>query len=134
MGSATTLTAAPPALNGKVVLRPLTPTEIATYGLTGTQGATGLPAVGVGQPAYLDALVNAAIAPSNIVSVTWTLTSKPVGSSAALVASPLGSNVPLGIMSDRMNQAGAPVSQLAGRMMLRPDMAGQYTVSASIVT
>src|SRR5438105_4242254 len=67
MGSATTLMGAAPALNGKVVLRPLTPTEIKTYSLTGAQGATGLSAVGVGQPAYLDALVNAAIAPSNIV-------------------------------------------------------------------
>jgi hypothetical protein len=133
MGGATTLMAAAPALNGKIVLRPLTPTEIKTYALTGTQGANGLNAIGVGQPAYLDALVNAAIAPSNIVSVTWTLTGKPPLSSAALVASPLGTNVPPGYIADRMNNSGAAVTQVASRMMLRPDMAGQYTVSASIV-
>jgi hypothetical protein len=134
MGSATSLMGAAPALNGKVVLRPLTPTEIKTYSLTGTQGATGMPAVGVGQPAYLDALVNAAIAPANIVSVTWTLTSKPAASSAALVASPLGSNVPPGYIADRISNSGAAVTQVAGRMMLRPDMPGQYVVSAAIVT
>ncbi len=133
-GSAITAIGAAPALNGKVVLRPLTPSEIKTYGLTGAQGASGLSAVGVGQPAYLEALVNAAIAPSNIVSVTWTLASKPVGSSAALVTSPLGSNVPPGYIADRINNSGAAVTQVADRTMLRPDMAGQYTVSAAIVT
>ncbi|HWC60079.1 MAG TPA: hypothetical protein VHC44_10340, partial [Verrucomicrobiae bacterium] len=134
MGSATTVMAAPPALNGKVVLRQLTPTEIKTYSLGSAQGASGMTAVGVGQPAYLDALVNAAIAPSNIVSVTWTLTGKPSGSIAALVASPLGTNVPPGNIYDRINNSGAAVTQVAGRMMLRPDMAGQYTVTAAIVT
>jgi hypothetical protein len=134
MGSATTLMGAAPALTGQVSLRPLTPTEIKTYALTGAQGASGMNAVGVGQPAYLDALVNAAIAPSNIVSVTWTLTSKPIGSAATLVTSPLGANVPPGYMADRFNQAGVPASQVADRRMLRPDMTGQYTVTAAIVT
>jgi hypothetical protein len=134
MGSATTLMGAAPALTGKVTLRPLTPTEIKTYSLTGAQGASGLSAVGVGQPAYLDALVNAAIAPSNIVSVTWTLTSKPPTSAAALLTSPLGANVPPGYIADRISNSGAAVTQVAGRTMLRPDVVGQYTVSAAIVT
>ena len=51
MGSAMTAIGAAPALTGKVVLRPLTPAEIKTYALTGAQGASGLSAVGVGQPA-----------------------------------------------------------------------------------
>jgi len=134
MGSATTLMGAAPALNGQFSLRPLTPTEIKTYSLTGMQGASGMNAVGVGQPAYLDALVNAAIAPSNIVSATFTLTGKPVGSAAVLATSPLGTNVPPGYPADRFNQAGVAASQVAGRAMLRPDMAGQYTVTLSIVT
>jgi len=134
MGSATKLMGAAPALNGKVTLRQLTPTEIKTYALTNAQGATGLNAIGVGQPAYLDALVNAAIAPSNIVSVTWTLTGKPPGSAAALVASPLDTNVPPGNIADRINNAGIAVTQVAGRSMLRPDMTGQYLVTAAIVT
>ena len=127
VGMATTAGAAT-ALNGSIALRPLTPQEITDYSLTNAQGASGLNAVGVGQPAYLDALVNKAIAPSSIVSVTWVLTNRPVGSAAALVASPLGTNVPTYKMADRLTL------QVAGRRMLRPDLTGQYTVTASIVT
>ena len=134
IGTTTTALAAAPALQGQVTLRPLTPSEIKDYSLTGLQGASGLTAVGVGQPAYLEALVNAAIAPSNIVSVTWVLTSKPIGSAAALASSPLGANIPTYKMADRYNQAGAPVFQLAGRTLLRPDITGQYTVTVTIVT
>jgi hypothetical protein len=117
------------ALNGSIFLRPLTPTEITAYSLTNNvQGASGLGAVGVGQPAYLDALVNAAIAPSNITSVTWVLTNRPIGSAAVLAASPLGTNVPAFNPSDRVSL------QVANRTMLRPDFAGQYKVTATIVT
>lgn len=126
-GAATTMRAAP-ALNGQVTLRPLTPQDIKDYSLTGLQGASGLSAVGVGQPAYLEALVNIAIAPSNITSVTWVLTNKPIGSVATLASSPLGTNVPTFKMADRLTL------QVAGRKLLRPDVAGQYTVVATIVT
>src|SRR5512136_1975350 len=102
VGSAMPLTAAPPALNAQIALRPLTPQEIKDYSLTGFQGASGLSAVGVGQPAYLEALVNIAIAPSNITSVTWVLTNKPIGSAAVLESSPLGANVPTYKMADRL--------------------------------
>jgi hypothetical protein len=121
-------TATAQALQGSVVLRPLTPQEIKDYSLTGAQGASGLSAVGVGTPAYLEALVNRAIAPSNIVSVTWVLTTKPLGSVAELAASPLGANVPTYKMADRASY------QVAGRTMLRPDISGQYTVVATITT
>lgn len=126
-GAATPMWAAP-ALNGQVTLRPLTPQDIKDYSLTGLQGASGLSAVGVGQPAYLEALVNIGIAPSNITSVTWVLTNKPIGSVAALASSPLGTNVPTFKMADRLTL------QVAGRALLRPDVAGQYTVVATIVT
>src|SRR5512137_1191979 len=130
LGSATLAHAAstPVTLQGQIVLRPLTPGEIKTYGLTGLQGASGLSAVGVGQPAYLEALVNIAIAPSNITSVTWVLTNKPIGSAAVLASSPLGTNVPTYKMADRLTL------QVAGRTLLRPDIAGQYAVVATIVT
>jgi hypothetical protein len=132
-GAMIPMTATAQALQGSVNLRPLTPQEIKDYSLTGTQGASGLSAVGVGQPAYLDALVNAAIAPSNILSVTFVLTNKPIGSMAELAPSPLGTNVPTYKMADRYNNSGAKVYQVAGRTMLRPDVTGQYTVAINIV-
>ena len=69
----TTARAAGPALQGQVTLRPLTPQDIKDYALTNVpniQGASGLNAVGVGQPAYLEALVNGSkttIVTTNIV-------------------------------------------------------------------
>jgi hypothetical protein len=139
VGTATRVEAATIALNGQVVFRPLTPTEISTnlnYGLTNAQIASGAGTVALGEPVYLDAMVSAAIAPSNIVGVTWSLanSNRPTGSLAVLTNSPLGTNVPLFKMADRYNQAGAPVSQLVGRTLLRPDVAGQYTVRATITT
>ena len=134
-GAATTALAAPPALQGQIALRPLTPSEITDYGLpASTETASGLSAVGKGQPIYLEALVNSAIAPSNIVSVTWALTNKPVGSVAPFTSSPLGANVPTYKMADRFDNSGKPVSQVAGRTLLRPDLTGQYTVLVTIVT
>lgn len=126
--NATAATPAAPALNGQIALRALTPQDIKDYALTGAQGASGLDTVGLGQPAYLEALVNVAIAPSNITSVTWVLTNQPAGSAAVLADSPLGSNVPTFKMADRESL------QVVGRKLLRPDVAGQYTVIATIVT
>jgi hypothetical protein len=135
--SAKTALAAPPALQGQIALRPLTPSEIKDYALTGAQGASGLSTVGVGQPVYLEALVNNAVPDSGITNVTWVLTARPPGSAAALTASPLGANVPTFKVADRINQAGAAVFKVAGadgRTMLRPDVTGQYTVTATIRT
>jgi len=139
-GTLATVNAATIALNGQVEQRPLTPNEIAMYGLTNAQFSAGINNVGVGEPVYLDALVNASIAPSNIVGVVWSLptTNKPLGSLAVLTNSPLGTNVPLYNPADRLipnnTQAGALVFQLAGRTFLRPDVVGQYTVLATITT
>jgi hypothetical protein len=60
--------------------------------------------------------------------VTWVLTNKPIGSMAQLVPSPLGTNVPTYKPADQV------AFQVAGRMMLRPDVAGQYSVVATITT
>ncbi len=124
----TTARAAAPALQGFVMLRPLTPQEAKDPSLTGVQTASGLSSVAIGQPAYLDALVNINIADSNITSVVWSLTSKPAGSTAALTNSPLGSNIPTYNPSDKTR------SKVAGRTMLKPDLVGQYLVSATITT
>jgi hypothetical protein len=134
IGTASVLQAAPPALSGHVVIRPLTPTEIADYGLGKTNEASGgLSTVAVGEPVYLDALVNAALAPSDIVGVTWVMTNPPSGSMAELLPSPLGTNVPIYNPSDRYDNT-SPVSQLAGRSFFRPDVVGSYTVLATITT
>ena len=136
LASVSAARAAAPALNGSLSQRPLTPVEIKTYNLTNpaAQFSPGLSTVALGEPVYLDAMVNAAIAPSNITSVSWTLTNKPAGSLATLSAGPLGTNVPLFKMADRINQAGAAVYQLAGRTYFRPDVVGTYTVNAVITT
>ena len=126
--------AAPPGLQGQLTLRPLTPQEITDYALKDAQGASGLSTVGVGQPAYLEILVNNAVPNADITNVTWVLAAKPVGSLAALGDSPLGAHVPTFKMADRFNDAGAAVYKVAGRTLLRPDARGQYTVTASIQT
>jgi hypothetical protein len=132
--STTTTWSAAPALQGQITLRPLTPQEIYDYGLTGVQGASGLTTTPVGQPVYVEVLVGNAVPNSDITNVTFTLTARPAGSASALEASPLGSNVPTYKIADRIDQNGAPVFKVAGRTMLRPDIVGSYTVSASIRT
>jgi hypothetical protein len=129
--------AAAPALSGSLTLRPLTPTEIATYGLTGSnaQFSAGCQNVALGEPVYIDAMVNAAIASSNIVGVTWTLTNKPASSQAAFMTSPLNNGVPLYNTSDRYAGESAKAAfQLADRAFFRPDLIGSYTVKATITT
>jgi hypothetical protein len=123
----TTIQAAAPALQGQVQTRPLTPQDLKDYGLTGVQKASGLATVGIGQPVYLEALVNAGIPSSDITNVSWALT-KPLSSVTALSPSPLGTNVPVYKPADRS------ATKVAGRTMLLPDVAGPYSVVATIRT
>jgi hypothetical protein len=126
---ATLTTHAATALQGRIILRPMTAVEVTTYGLpAGTELSGGLTTVGVGAAIYLEADVNIAIPASDVTNVTWSLTAKPTGSTAVLANSPLGTNVPVFEPSDRL------VSQVAGRRLLRLDMPGQYTVSVTIET
>jgi hypothetical protein len=139
LGSLAATQAAPPALSGSLTLRPLTPSEISRYGLTGSnaQFSAGCKNVATGEPVYIDAMVNAAIAPSNIVGVTWSLatSNKPAGSFAALSPSPLSNSVPLYNTSDRYTgESATPAYQLADRAFFRPDVVGTYTVRATINT
>jgi hypothetical protein len=133
-GAATAAQAAAPALQGQINLRPLSPQDIKDYSLTGLQGASGLMNVGIGQPAYLDVLVNNAVPNADITNVSFSLTAAPVGSAAALEPSPLGTNVPAGRMIERKNSSGNPTLKVAGRKLLRPDVTGQYVVTATIQT
>jgi hypothetical protein len=124
----TALAAAPPAIQGKVVARPLTPGDKTVYKLPSSMEVSGgIRTVGVGTPVYLEAEITNTIPASDIVGVTWTLTNAP-GSLASLTSSPLGTNVPIYEPADRL------VYQVAGRTMLRPDVNGQYTVTATITT
>ena len=119
---------APPALNGQLVLRPLTPGDVTIYKLPSTiENSGGLTTVGKGTPVYLEAEINIAI-PATTVSVTWALTNTPQFSTAVLTSSPLGTNVPIYDVSARASV------QVASRMQLRPDLEGQYTVIATIVS
>jgi hypothetical protein len=116
------------ALQGQLQIRPLTPQEVKDYGLTGIQTASGLSTVAVGQPAYFDLIINAAVTNGEVVSVTWSLTNTPAGSAAGLTNSPLGTNVPPYRMIERT------AAKVGGRMMIRPDVPGQYTIKVSVVS
>ncbi len=121
--------AAPPALQGQVIARPLTPGDKTTYGLPASLEASGgISTVGIGTPVYLEAEINIAVPASDIQGVTWALSNTPPGSVAVLAPSPLGTNIPVYEPADRV------VYQVAGRTLLRPDLKGQYTVVATITT
>ena len=122
--------AAPPALTGRLVLRPLTPGDVTNYKLPSTiENSGGLNTVGVGAAVYLEAEVNIAIPAANIVSVTWMLTNRPAFSSAMLTSSPLPTNLPVYEPSERQQ-----FQVVGSRMQFRADLVGQYTVMATIVT
>jgi len=121
------------ALNAQLVPRPLTPQEIKDYGLTGALKASGLTTVAVGQPTYLDVLINNAVTNTDIPVVTWTLTNAPITSTAALTNSILGTNVPTYKIADRPGKTSLGW-KVAGRRMLTPDLEGTYTIKVSITT
>jgi hypothetical protein len=113
--AATTTMSAQTLQAPRLVVRALTNGDIANYKLPSTsQISGGLETVALGEPWYLEVQVDISIPAKQIVPVSWTLTTKPSGSSATLVASPLGSNVPIAEPSDRL------IYQVAGRQLLRP--------------
>ncbi len=117
------------SLQAQLVLRPVTRDDISTYKLASTtQVSPGLSTVGLGQPIYLDMLVNKAIPADQIAGVTWTLTGKPANSNAVLADSPLGSNVL------PFEPADIAASRVAGRQMLKPDVPGMYAITATVTT
>ncbi|MGA2119766.1 MAG: multiheme c-type cytochrome [Bryobacteraceae bacterium] len=124
---ATTTLSAQTVLAPRLVVRALTNGDISSYKLPSTtQLSGGLNTVALGEPLYLEVQVDISYSASQISPVVWTLTTKPATSTAALVASPLGSNVPIAEPSDRL------AYQVAGRQLLKPDVHGVYVVSATV--
>jgi hypothetical protein len=122
-------TATPPALNTRLILRPLTTGDISTYKLPSTtETSPGLINVGIGQAAYLEADINIAIPASDIVGVTWALTTQPAGSKAAILNNTLPAALPVFEPSDRL------VYEVAGRAFLRPDVVGEYVATVTVAT
>jgi hypothetical protein len=124
-----TVAIAQTTLQGQVGLRPLSRDDIAAYGIPSTAELSGgLSTVGIGNPVYLEAQVDNAIPAEEIKNVSWAITSKPSGSSAVLAESPITQAAPVYEPSDRL------IRQVAGRKLLRPDVAGQYTITATVET
>jgi hypothetical protein len=126
-------------LNARVVPRPLTPEDVtnSNYNLpASTEVSGGLSTIAIGTPAYLEVdvtisnLYNKNLPPvyaTNVTGIAWSCTG-PAGS-VTLTASPLTTNVPVYLPSDKLIYQVSPVD---GRMLLRPTLAGEYTVSATI--
>jgi hypothetical protein len=127
--AAATAFAALPALTPQIILRPVTPGDIGRYGLpASTETSGGLNTVGLGTPVYLEMEISSSYPLSGVSNVTWALTSVPTMSIAYLTNSPLGTNVPVYEPTDRL------IYQVASRCLLRPDVRGEYTVTATITT
>ncbi len=110
----------------QIVNRSLSPQEIADYSLPdGTQTSSGLLNVGRGGHIYAEAQVDRA---ANVTGVAWEITSQPLGSTAVLGGSPLGSDIPI------FSQGEREVYQVADRQLLVPDVYGIYAVTATVST
>jgi hypothetical protein len=115
-------------IQGQLVSRPLTPGDKTLYSLPSTTEVSGgLHNVAIGTAVYLEVEVTTNTAASSITNVTWALT-VPSLSAATLTNSPLGTNVPVYEPADRS------IYQVASRQLLRPDVTGQYTITATIAT
>jgi len=122
-----TATQAQTVVAPRLVVRPLTTGDVSAYKLPSTtQLSAGLNTIALGEPLYLEVEVDATIPAKTIAGVVWAVTLKPSGSSAAIVDSPLTASVPVFEPSDRT------VYQVAGRKMLKPDVVGEYIISATV--
>jgi hypothetical protein len=116
-------------LLSQLAVRALPQDDIDNYKLPATmERSGGLATIGLGQATYLDALLDINVPADQIVGVTWALSSKPANSNAVLTDSPLTNDVPVYEPSDRL------IYQVAGRQLLRADVAGVYNVRATITT
>src|SRR5215469_3888991 len=128
-GMASAQTTTLPALNTRLIPRPLTTGDISTYKLPSTtETSLGLINATLGEAIYLEADINIAIPPADITGVTWALLSQPSGSQAAILNNTLPASLPLYEPSDRS------LYQVAGRALLRPDVAGEYVAAVTVAT
>ena len=136
IGVATTLSAtaiSPYSLNARVVPRPVTPEDVMNYTNSGLPAnievSGGLYTFAIGTPAYLEVeVVNNVTNVATITGINWSLTT-PLGSSAVLTNSPLPGIMPVFLPSDQLLYQVAPLN---ARMLLRPDMPGEYAVSVTV--
>ena len=113
----------------QLAVRPLSQDEINAYKLPATtERSGGLATAGLGQAVYLEADIDINVPADQIASVTWAMMRKPAGSNADFLDDPLGAAVPVYEPSDRL------IYQVAGRKLLRMDVAGVYNVQATITT
>jgi len=126
----------------RIAARPLTPQEISDYGMTNTtQIASGNHVVGLGQPVYLEFLVQKGVAggrhPVDFVTVTevaWTLDSalnadgEALATSATIIDSVIPTNMP--------SYDGGHQQQfdIIDRAMIIPDLRGTYSISLDATT
>ena len=121
----------------KINTRPLTPQEIKDYGLTNTtQTANGTHVVGLGQPVYLELLVE----PGTVVTqVVWTLDAvidedgDPLASTAAITESPLGLEIPT-FDFGYWEEYGRDPLDVIDRALIVPDLKGTYQISVAAST
>lgn len=116
----------------KINTRPLTPQEIKDYALAvDTQVANGTHVVGLGQPVYLELLVETGTV---VTQVVWTLDAvvdedgDPLASSATITNSPIGMVMPTFDAGDRED------FDVIDRAMIVPDMKGTYQISVQAAT
>jgi ribose 5-phosphate isomerase RpiB len=111
----------------KIDSRPLTPQEIADYGLPyETMTSGGLLTVGVGEAVYLEAQVPKGTVATGVV---WNILDRPLGGSVAdFEPTPIPADMPIYSPGDR------EVLEVAGRTMFVPDLAGKYQVQAVVST
>jgi hypothetical protein len=125
--AATTTLSAQTTMTPRLALRAVTDGDIAKYKLPSTtQISGGLGTVGLGEPLYMEVQVDIGIAASKLGGVTWAIVEAPSGSTAKLVASPLGASLPIAEPSDAL------IYQVAGRQLLVPDVHGLYVVTATV--
>lgn len=101
------------AQNVQIRFRPLTPQDLKRAGLpSSTQKSGGAANVGIGQPVYMEALVQTGTV---VTAVNWQILAAPPGSTSTITASPLSNAVPAYDGGDRVSLF------VAGRAMIKPD-------------
>lgn len=111
------------AQTNRIRFRPLTPQEVKNFGLTNTtQKSGGAQNVGVGQPVYVEVLMQTGVV---VNAINWSIVGAPAGSTAVMELSPLSNAVPT---YDGGDSKGFFV---AGRAMLRPDQLTSYDIASS---
>ncbi|MCF7817243.1 MAG: ammonia-forming cytochrome c nitrite reductase subunit c552 [Kiritimatiellales bacterium] len=134
--------AAPRLPNVKINARPLTPQEITDYSLpASTQTASGNPVVGLGQPVYLEFLVEkeittgtSQILPVEVTQVAWSLDSVVNADNEAIASFAVITNSPLGLAIPTYDVGDQNKYYVIDRAVIVPDVRGTYAISLEATT